>query len=98
MILFDAGQQGGAGNLQQLLGGQPGVDLRWPASSIWRPGEPAVNTVSVADVKKSRSVSYCCTLLAKAPEDCGPAAILIDRICSKIAEDTLRSSALSSSE
>jgi uncharacterized membrane protein len=29
---------------------QPGVDLRWPASSIWRPGEPAVNTVSVADL------------------------------------------------
>ena len=21
---------------------QPGVDLRWPASSVWRPGEPAV--------------------------------------------------------
>ena len=54
----------------------------------------SISADSVAEVKKSRSVSYCCTLLAKAPEDCGPAAILIDRICSKIADDTLRSSAL----
>ena len=22
--------------------GEPGVDLKWPASAIWRPGEPAV--------------------------------------------------------
>jgi uncharacterized membrane protein len=29
---------------------QAGVDLRWPAASIWRPGEPAVNTVSIADL------------------------------------------------
>ena len=32
---------------------QAGVDLRWPASSIWRPGEPAVNTVSVADLSEA---------------------------------------------
>ena len=30
---------------------QPGVDLRWPASSIWRPGEPAVYSIGLADLK-----------------------------------------------
>lgn len=27
------------------------VDLRWPASAIWRPGEPAVNTIGMADLR-----------------------------------------------
>ena len=30
---------------------QPGVDLRWPASSIWRPREPAVYSIGIADLK-----------------------------------------------
>ncbi len=30
---------------------RPGVDLRWPASAIWRPGEPAVRSISVADLR-----------------------------------------------
>lgn len=30
---------------------QPGVDLKWPASLIWRPGEPAVREIGIADLK-----------------------------------------------
>ncbi len=30
---------------------QPGVDLKWPASAIWRPGEPIVRSIGIADVK-----------------------------------------------
>jgi uncharacterized membrane protein len=30
---------------------QPGVDLRWPASSVWRSGEPAVRTIGVSDLR-----------------------------------------------
>jgi uncharacterized membrane protein len=30
---------------------QPGVDLRWPACAIWRPGEPAVRAIGVADLR-----------------------------------------------
>jgi uncharacterized membrane protein len=30
---------------------RPGADLRWPASSIWRPGEPAVHKIGLADLK-----------------------------------------------
>lgn len=30
---------------------RPGVDLRWPASAIWRPGEPAVRSIGVADLR-----------------------------------------------
>lgn len=30
---------------------QPGVELRWPASAIWRPGEPAVRTIGLADLR-----------------------------------------------
>jgi len=30
---------------------RPGVELRWPASAIWRPGEPAVRTIGLADLK-----------------------------------------------
>ncbi|MFN3625498.1 MAG: DUF2189 domain-containing protein [Hyphomicrobium sp.] len=29
----------------------PGVDLRWPASAIWRPGEPTINTIGLADLR-----------------------------------------------
>ncbi|WP_083567385.1 DUF2189 domain-containing protein [Hyphomicrobium sp. CS1GBMeth3] len=29
----------------------PGVDLHWPASAIWRPGEPAINTIGLADLR-----------------------------------------------
>ena len=29
----------------------PGVELRWPASAIWRPDEPAVRTIVLADLK-----------------------------------------------
>jgi len=29
----------------------PGDDLRWPASMIWRRGEPAVRTIGMADLK-----------------------------------------------
>ena len=29
---------------------QPGVDLRWPASAIWRPGEPKVLRITTSDV------------------------------------------------
>lgn len=29
----------------------PGVDLKWPASAIWRPGEPVINTIGVADLR-----------------------------------------------
>ena len=30
---------------------QPGVDLRWPASAIWRPGEPVVHSIGLADLR-----------------------------------------------
>lgn len=30
---------------------QPGVDLRWPASAIWRPGEPAVRKIGLSDLR-----------------------------------------------
>ncbi len=30
---------------------QPGVDLRWPASAIWRPGEPTVHVIGLADLR-----------------------------------------------
>jgi uncharacterized membrane protein len=29
----------------------PGVDLKWPASAIWRPGEPAIKTIGLADLR-----------------------------------------------
>lgn len=28
-----------------------GPELRWPASAIWRPGEPAVRTIGMADIR-----------------------------------------------
>jgi uncharacterized membrane protein len=30
---------------------RPGVELRWPASAIWRPGEPAVHTIGLTDLR-----------------------------------------------
>jgi uncharacterized membrane protein len=30
---------------------QPGEDLRWPASAIWRPGEPTILAIGLADLK-----------------------------------------------
>jgi uncharacterized membrane protein len=30
---------------------QPGIDLRWPASAIWRPGEPQVRKIGFADLR-----------------------------------------------
>ena len=30
---------------------RPGVDLHWPASAIWRPGEPAVRSIGLADLR-----------------------------------------------
>ena len=30
---------------------QQGVDLHWPASAIWRPGEPKVHAIGVADLR-----------------------------------------------
>lgn len=30
---------------------QPGVDVRWPSSAIWRPGEPAIRKIGLADVE-----------------------------------------------
>ena len=30
---------------------QPGVDLRWPASAIWSPGEPVVHRIGLADLR-----------------------------------------------
>lgn len=29
----------------------PGVDIRWPASAIWRPGEPQINAIRLADLR-----------------------------------------------
>ncbi len=29
---------------------RPGEELRWPASAIWRPGEPAIRKIGVADL------------------------------------------------
>jgi len=37
---------------------QPGVDLRWPASAIWRAGEPAVHRIGLADLKEAVSKGY----------------------------------------
>lgn len=31
--------------------GEPGVDLKWPSSAIWRPGDPAVNRIGLGDLK-----------------------------------------------
>jgi uncharacterized membrane protein len=30
---------------------RPGVELRWPASAIWRPGEPAVHAIGLTDLR-----------------------------------------------
>ncbi|HEX2843495.1 DUF2189 domain-containing protein [Hyphomicrobium sp.] len=30
---------------------EPGVDLKWPASAIWRSGEPAVRQIRLTDIK-----------------------------------------------
>lgn len=30
---------------------RPGLELRWPASVLWRPGEPAVNRIGLASVR-----------------------------------------------
>jgi uncharacterized membrane protein len=30
---------------------QPGADLSWPASSVWRPGEPAVRSIGLVDLE-----------------------------------------------
>jgi uncharacterized membrane protein len=30
---------------------RPGVELRWPASAIWRPGEPAVRVIGLTDLR-----------------------------------------------
>jgi uncharacterized membrane protein len=30
---------------------RPGVELRWPASAIWRPGEPAVRAIGLTDLR-----------------------------------------------
>ena len=37
---------------------QPGVDLRWPASAIWRPGEPAVRRIGLSDLKEAIVKGY----------------------------------------
>jgi uncharacterized membrane protein len=37
---------------------QPGVDLRWPASAIWRPGESAVRSIALADLKEAVAKGY----------------------------------------
>ena len=37
---------------------QPGVDLRWPASAIWRPGEPAVRRIGLSDLKEAIVEGY----------------------------------------
>ena len=37
---------------------QPGVDLRWPASAIWRAGEPAVHRIGLADLKEAVAKGY----------------------------------------
>lgn len=37
---------------------QPGVDLRWPASAIWRAGEPAVHSIGLADLKEAVAKGY----------------------------------------
>jgi uncharacterized membrane protein len=37
---------------------QPGVDLRWPASAIWRPGEPVVRKIGIGDLKESLAKGF----------------------------------------
>jgi uncharacterized membrane protein len=37
---------------------QAGVDLRWPASAIWRPGEPAVRSIGLADLREAVAKGY----------------------------------------
>lgn len=37
---------------------QPGVDLRWPASAIWRSGEPAVRKIGVGDLKDALAKGF----------------------------------------
>ena len=37
---------------------QPGVDLRWPASAIWRAGEPAVRSIRLSDLKEAIAKGY----------------------------------------
>ncbi len=32
---------------------RPGVELRWPASALWRPGEPAVKTIGMASLRRA---------------------------------------------
>ncbi|MDP1911421.1 MAG: DUF2189 domain-containing protein, partial [Hyphomicrobium sp.] len=32
---------------------QPRADVRWPASAIWRPGEPAVRSIGLSDLKEA---------------------------------------------
>jgi len=38
---------------QASLAARPGVELKWPASVLWRPGEPAIRQISVKDVYDS---------------------------------------------
>ncbi len=37
---------------------QPGIDLRWPASAIWRSGEPAVHRIGLSDLKEAIAKGY----------------------------------------
>lgn len=37
---------------------QPGVDLRWPASAIWRSGEPAVRKIGIGDLKDALAKGF----------------------------------------
>lgn len=37
---------------------RPGLDLRWPASALWRPGEPAVRRIGPADLKEALAKGY----------------------------------------
>ena len=37
---------------------QPGVDLRWPSSAIWRPGEPAIRRIGLADLGDALRKGY----------------------------------------
>ncbi len=38
---------------QATLSARPGVELRWPASMLWRPGEPTVRRIGARDVYDS---------------------------------------------
>jgi uncharacterized membrane protein len=53
IIAAQAGDEEDAVTNAEASRARPGVELRWPASAIWRLGEPTVNTIGLADLRNA---------------------------------------------